>query len=276
MIEKPPISAFRMASNRRPPSRDSSSGVFRSSDDDFLELTSIDEFEDPPQATLAHFEEDDEDDMRANYDMFCRWLQNTKNMRQCSPPDKRQIVGAEDLGMSSKFLNSDDEDEFLDTESDAISMPSPSSFVLEARLQISPSSSSIDAMDTSTVSETKTLLSVHNPNLSRGSSASDLTITNSSDGKASPSNLTKKSAGHNKGKAPPPPGPMPLTVPGLNIPEPVIDINEGQSLAPVDKERKKKTIFSYIPSMFKPISPEGSTQNLNAGNHDENHIETQI
>lgn len=85
-------------------------------------------------------------------------------------------------------------------------------------------------------------------NLSCASSASDLT---------SESGFPRRPASHNKGRAPP----IPLT-------QPITDKTvEAQSIKTVDctpqeKEKKKKNLLTYIPSIFKPVTPSNSSKNL--------------
>lgn len=91
------------------------------------------------------------------------------------------------------------------------------------------------------------LLELPNPsllslNLSCASSASDLTSENGN---------SRRPASHNKGRAPPVPSPN------------AQQISEKMSeTAPQDKDKKKKNLLTYLPSIFKPITPSNSFKNL--------------
>lgn len=80
-------------------------------------------------------------------------------------------------------------------------------------------------------------------NLSCTSSASDLTSENGN---------SRRPASHKKGKAPPVPSAMA---------QPTSDDNIAETV-PQEKEKKKKNLLTYIPSIFKPITPSNSSKNL--------------
>lgn len=82
-------------------------------------------------------------------------------------------------------------------------------------------------------------------NLSCASSASDLTSENGS---------PRRPASHNKGRAPPVPSSVTQSISDDKITE----------TAPLslEKDKKKKNLLTYIPAIFKPITPSNSSKNL--------------
>lgn len=100
-----------------------------------------------------------------------------------------------------------------------------------------------------------TSISQNSMNLSRGSSKSDLTVD---------SRFSKRSANHNKGPAPSPPPPLPsqsieqylpLVIQSTPISTPTNDKK-------IEKDKKSKGLFSYIPHILKPASPAASVKNI--------------
>ncbi len=83
-------------------------------------------------------------------------------------------------------------------------------------------------------------------NLSCASSASDLTSENGN---------PRRPVSHNKGKAPPPPSIL-MSSSSQSISDKTTDAT------PQEKEKKKKNLLTYIPSIFKPITPSNSSKNL--------------
>lgn len=172
--------------------------------------------------------------------------------------------------------NSSDDDEFLDTESESLPEWTPTQSFVPIIIDSSRLPTSTISLNSSNSSSSRTLHSLSNlvsspvssatllnvNDLSRNSSSSDVTINSQCGSVISGSSITppiKKIASHHKGKAPP--------VPTSNESSDKVNVESETNLdeqkeAANDKDRKKKGLFNYIPSLFKPLSPSNSSHNI--------------
>lgn len=237
--------------------------------------------------------------------MFCKWLQESENLRRQmllhnhlksrrnTPAKMYNQQPFDILEISRPNSNSDDE-EFLDTEADNQSVWSPAQSFIPVIIDSSRLPTPTPSLNSNSGSSSKTLHSITNSNvipvssanllnvndLSRNSSSSDVTINSSQCGSViSGSSITKpikKTPLHNKGKAPA----IPTTVTSetdekFNI-ELETSVNSDEHKDPVnDKDKKKKGILNYIPSIFKPLSPSSSTHNVLNSNSAQQQPETE-
>lgn len=246
--------------------------------------------------------------------MFCKWLQESENLRRQMLLHNHLKLNKNmkntqifDLPQISQPNSSSDDEEFLETESDAsVWTPPPQSFI-PIVIDSSKLPMSIASFETNSSSSTTTLNSAKNQNLnsvsaanllnvsnlSRNSSSSDVTINSSQCGSVISGNSitkpVKKLAQHSKGKAPP----IPVTATTEKSEEKLGNDsetnvkNDEQKEINNEKDRKKKGILNYLPALFRPLSPTSSTQNINnnknnvntphhENNIDEGRLETEI
>ncbi|XP_037031003.1 uncharacterized protein LOC119070671 isoform X2 [Bradysia coprophila] len=236
----------------------------------------------------------------AKFAMFCKWL-NESNF-ESTPPDAKGVASTQSIDKESsddEFVDSTSETvppssdkQFKETLPSVIEQANMSSVVHEISQMnedrptkitentvhvINPveqceSVPKIESVNKEHIYETlvklpsqTNLLELPNPsllslNLSCGSSASDLTSENGFPRRR-----------HNKGRAPPIPSTAAHLIADKTVDtEPIADKTvETQPIAdkavegtPQEKEKKKKNLLTYIPSIFKPVTPSNSSKNL--------------
>lgn len=212
----------------------------------------------------------------AKFALFCKWL-NESNFETKSLEVKS--------GVASESIDKDSsEDEFVDTDNEIVPVKSDKQFKdtlptvieqanissvvheteivqqsdqcknFESDRKLETESEKPDSAQDEHVYETlvkmpsqTNLLELPNPsllslNLSCASSASDLTSENGN---------PRRPCSHNKGRAPPIPS---AAVQSIG--------DKSTDVTSQDKEKKKKNLLTYIPSIFKPITPSNSSKNL--------------
>lgn len=235
------------------------------------------------------------------YEMFCKWLEmcNTSGSSSingdigeyCSQVDHLENLKEREDYNTSPYVSTDevvrysseDDDEFLDSINEA-DLESIAPIVTEDNNQIQ---FNIIEVDNTTNTDPENNLDIDIDvkkilpillNISPMSSSSD--ITGISGSSADTTNKVLKQATHNKGKAPAPPATARLesnSSKGSNTGhEPCANVAHS-SPDGKDREKKKKNLLSYLPGIFRPISPSSTSHNVantNFSDKDEQHHET--
>lgn len=200
------------------------------------------------------------------YELFLKWLQNNEMVSDTQTDDE----------FTSQVLTSDDEDDFVDTETDypLISLPEVDSTAttpdpgvrhanIYSKLLLSDSMSDLYGGGSSgKATPTPSLLGVMSMT-DYASSTSDIS------GISDNTKLAKRKAKHNKGKAPH--IPIPLSVQLMQEERDVIDSDVD---VPVPVE--KKSILNFLPGLFRSKSPaKNPTEAAAVGDNDDKCV-TQI
>lgn len=209
------------------------------------------------------------EEMSEKYEQFRKWLADSTDAR--AEPHMELPSFAEAMGIDDSDVFSDS-DEFLD----AVEQTNPA-----VHIPAIPSIQTVPVDSDDHIYETLSNMPLSVSQLSASmasssscrSSASDLTVDSSAS--------RQRRAAHNKGQAPAPPSAsafIPFT-PQLThnntkkeTAEPkditITNAMVGKVPAVIEKEKKFRNFFNYIPNMLKPLSPASSIKNL--------HIETDI
>lgn len=203
----------------------------------------------PAQSNVANVIEDN-----VKYEMFCKWLKmcdaNEPIQAQASNEKLEAMEGAsklEDMMFQAKQISTiddnddDDDDEFVDTEPHT---DVPIVHIDEEFLPISL------AHDDEHIDEHSEKFDVVQPidiskllSISPSSSTSDVSVS-----------ISLKPAAHKKGRAPPIP-----TTKSLSD-----DDSPCENLYDDCKRKKKKNLLTFLPGIFKSLSPSNSSQNISS------------
>lgn len=220
----------------------------------------------------------------AKFALFCKWL-NESNFASKSLDDVRGSVNTRNNDKDSS------DDEFVDTNSESVPVMSDQQFkdALPTVIEQANMSSVVHETNSPKEESAKNVIEEVNSeksvkdepiyetlpeipprrtNLLELPNASMLSLSLSCT--SSVSDLTsesgKRPASHNKGKAPPIPSPAPqsITLDNTSMTASTQSIGGEKTVEQSlhDKEKKKKNLLNYIPSIFKPITPSSSSKNL--------------
>lgn len=223
------------------------------------------------------------DDEHIKYEMFCKWLKLCESRQSLPTTDDVDIVNFQNDMQNDEQDNDtinktplihhsseEDDDEFLDTESNLEVWPTVPTIIEEYQ-------SDFKFKDINVIDTNKCIFDVDNSdnnldidmktvipkllNISPGSSSSDVTALSETSGDIAGRPL--KIVTHKKGRAPPIPIINPLTEANITD-DGALVLNNTVDKEPTieNKEKKKKNLFSYIPGIFKPISPSNSSANV--------------
>lgn len=206
-----------------------------------------------------------QDRLDVKYELFLEWLQSNDMVSDTQTDDE----------FTSQVLTSDDEDDFVDTETDypLISLPEVDSTAttpepdvrhanIYSKLLLSDSMSDLyGGGSTGKATPTPSLLGVMSMT-DYDSSTSDIS------GVSDNTKLAKRKAKHNKGKAPP--IPIPLSVQLMQ------ENRDVDSEADVPVSVEKKSILNFLPGLFRSKSPAKNPTEAAAVGDNDDKCETHI
>lgn len=206
------------------------------------------------------------------YELFLKWLQTNEMVGDTQTDDE----------CTSQVLSSDDEDNFVDTETDYPLFFSPELISTTAVVQQNDCTSNVyskllsaDYMENSCGGEssgkatpTPSLLSVMSMT-DYDSSMSDIS------GISVDTKLTRRKAKHNKGKAPPIPIPLSVQLMEYNHD---VHPEAHPTIVPVQVEEnsEKRTILNFLPGFFRSKSPVKNQTEAEAVDVNNDKFETHI
>lgn len=244
----------------------------------------------PIQPSVAGLTDD-----QVKYDVFCQWLKMCQSRESLpasegfefsprSAAESEQEIELSITTEQSQLIrhSSEEDDEFVDTESNMESLPPVSTIIedlnphLENLLETMPS----DDSDENNLDMDMKLIIPKLLNISPGSSSSDMTALSDTPTDAS-NRSSRPVATHKKGRAPPVPT-LKLQTPTSstidpseaadNLSKSVYEDNPPQRHRSSDQKenKKKKNFFSYLPGILKPLSPSSSSHTVAIDRLDDN------
>lgn len=201
------------------------------------------------------------------YELFLKWLQSNELVGDTQTDDE----------CTSHVLTSEDEDDFVDTEMDfplillpEENTPEPNDRETNFYTTLLSADSMHDLCGGDSRTPTPSLLSVMSVT-DYDSSTSDIS------GISDSTNLAKRKARHNKGKAPPIPIPLPVQLMQMKheIECESQQINDVPVL--IEEKSEKKTILNFLPGLFRSKSPvKNPSEAETASGCSNEKVETQI